>query len=243
MKEINILIVEDEPIIAADLRRSIQKMGYSVAGTVESGQEAIEKVRAGQPDLLLMDIQLEGDLDGIETVKIIQRDYSVPVIFLTSNTDSVTFNRAKPTAPYAFMSKPFRQADLKHSIELALTGSNRDNAQNQSNEIQLSPQRDCIFVKDKGWMTKIKLRDILWIESEGSYCRINTEEKEYLVTGSLQKFAERIAVPFLVRVHRSSVINVKAVEAWKEGALRIREKEIAVSKTYRDEVKKLLLGV
>ncbi len=121
MKKIRVLIVEDEPIIAADLEDRLIAMGYEVADQCSSGEEALRLLQRENADLILMDIQLDGALDGIETAQKILEKNLLPIIYLTSNTDDATFARAKSTHPAAFLTKPFRGKDLQHAIELAIT--------------------------------------------------------------------------------------------------------------------------
>lgn len=115
-----ILITEDEALIAFDLQQRLVKLGYQVQAVVPSGEEAIRRAEHSAPDLLLMDIQLKGDLDGIEAAEQIRSFCDVPVIFLTANSDAVTWGRAKATAAASFLIKPFRERELQISIEMAL---------------------------------------------------------------------------------------------------------------------------
>lgn len=115
-----ILIVEDEFIVAADLSARLRKIGYEVIGAVSSSVEAIEKVERESPDLVLMDIVIKGDRDGITTAEIINQKYNIPVVFLTAYADSDTFNRAKATQPFGYITKPFQQQDIQIAIEIAL---------------------------------------------------------------------------------------------------------------------------
>ena len=107
-KPIKILIVEDEMIIAANISLQLSTLGYDVTGIVPRGEEALLHIRQNQPDIVLLDIQLKGKLDGIETAQVMQIDYDIPIIYLTANADDDNFNRAKSTHPYAFISKPFK---------------------------------------------------------------------------------------------------------------------------------------
>ncbi|HSY23071.1 MAG TPA: response regulator [Polyangiaceae bacterium] len=113
-------VVEDERIIARDLARTLTELGYQVAGISGSGEDAIRQVRADPPELVLMDVRLAGELDGIETAKAIKREHDVPIIFLTAHSDDETLSRASAAAPLAYLVKPFNGVDLKCSIELAL---------------------------------------------------------------------------------------------------------------------------
>ena len=120
MKQTRILVVEDEFIIAQDLQTTLQNMGYDVPVTLSSGDGIIEKVKEVQPDLVLMDINLEGSVDGIEAAGLLKDHLHLPVLYLTSYTDEKTLDRAKKTEPYGYIVKPFNQRELKTTIEMAV---------------------------------------------------------------------------------------------------------------------------
>lgn len=92
---VKILIVEDEMIIAANISLQLTTLGYEVTGIISRGEEALVHIKQNQPDIVLMDIQLKGRLDGVETVKMMQQDFDIPIIYLTANADDGNFNRAK----------------------------------------------------------------------------------------------------------------------------------------------------
>lgn len=235
MKTIEILIVEDEPIIAADLKRQLEKMGYAVLETLESGEEAIEFTRAIKPDLLIMDIQLSGNLDGIDTVNKIGKTHNIPVIFLTSNTDERTFSRARFSQPIAFLSKPFRATDLRHSIELAFFEEPKNTVQESSEEDETPAVRmdDRVFIKSKDYLIKIQFDDLLWIEADGCYCTLKTTEKKHTIVSTLKKFSEKIQHKSFVRVHRSHLINITKVDRMSDSYVYIGEKKIPIGRSYK----------
>ncbi len=115
-----ILIVEDERIIAEDLRRTLESLGYSVAGIASSGEEAIKKAAETRPDLVLMDIRLQGRMDGTEAASRVRDEFDIPVVYLTAYADEGTLQRARITEPYGYIIKPFQQRELCSSIEIAL---------------------------------------------------------------------------------------------------------------------------
>ena len=115
-----ILIVEDESIIALDIKTSLLEAGYGVAAIVMSGEEAVESAAIYQPDLILMDIRLRGAIDGIEAARQIRAQSNVPIVFLTAYTDRDTLNRAKATDPFGYLIKPFDDHNLIITIEIAL---------------------------------------------------------------------------------------------------------------------------
>ncbi|MGE5499308.1 MAG: ATP-binding protein [Syntrophothermus sp.] len=120
MKSTKILVVEDENIVAIDIKRRLANLGYDVVGVLSSGEEAVLKCGELGPDLILMDIMLEGKIDGIEAAVQIKHKYSVPVIFLTAYTDEKTIQRAKIAEPFGYILKPFEVRDLRSTIEIAI---------------------------------------------------------------------------------------------------------------------------
>ena len=120
MSNEKILIVEDEGIVILHIRKALEDLGYIVAGIVSSGDEAIIKATEIRPDLVLMDIVLKGEIDGIEAADKIRAILNIPVIYLTAHADEATLQRAKVTEPFGYIVKPFRERDLQIAIEFAL---------------------------------------------------------------------------------------------------------------------------
>jgi len=130
MKE-KIFIVEDEALIAEEIKSTLKILGYSIAGHSMNGDKALDKFASSDADLYLLDINIKGSLSGIELADIIRTKYKKPFIFLTSFSDSSTLNKAKDTMPYGYILKPFNEHDLKVNIELALFKYNSENAQSE----------------------------------------------------------------------------------------------------------------
>jgi CheY-like chemotaxis protein len=122
-KKINILIVEDEAIVALDLKNRLEGLGYSVSAIVATGEEAITKADAVRPDLVLMDIRLKGDLDGIAATRAIHAHSRVPVIYVTALTDQNTRQRSEATEHHGYLAKPLEDAELCAVIEAALAST------------------------------------------------------------------------------------------------------------------------
>ncbi len=120
MEKKKILIIEDEVIVAEDLRRSLERLGYQVSGAVTTGKEALDLIKKETPDLVLIDIVLKGELNGIETAEIIRLQENLPVVYLTAFSDPATVDRAKLTEPFGYVLKPFDERELQSVIEIAL---------------------------------------------------------------------------------------------------------------------------
>lgn len=119
-----ILIVEDEPIIAMDIKSYLRKLGYQVIGIAHDSEQALDMIYTRQPDLVLLDIRIDGTRDGIQIAGIINEKYDIPFLFLTSHSDEHTLDRATATKPYGYIVKPFDENDLKTSVAVALHNHN-----------------------------------------------------------------------------------------------------------------------
>jgi two-component system cell cycle sensor histidine kinase/response regulator CckA len=120
MTSVRIFIVEDENIVALDMQKRLEKLGYLVAGIAATGEEAVKKVIELKPNLVLMDIKLAGKMDGIEAAERILGSFSVPIVYITAFTEEVTLKRAKITEPFGYILKPFEERELRINIEIAL---------------------------------------------------------------------------------------------------------------------------
>ncbi|HHV25176.1 MAG TPA: response regulator [Methanosarcina sp.] len=127
MTEGRILIVEDEHIVAMGIKRMLKSLGYTVTGVASSGEDAISKAESTFPDVVLMDIMLKGDMDGVEAAREIRDKFDVPVVYLTAYSDSKILERAKRTEPFGYIIKPFDEKDLHSSIEVALHRARNEN--------------------------------------------------------------------------------------------------------------------
>lgn len=236
---IKILIVEDEMVIAANISLQLNSLGYEVTGICPRGEEAIRSIKQNQPDIVLMDISLKGDIDGIETVQIMQNDNDIPVIYLTANADDLNFNRAKTTHPYAFISKPFKKLDLQRAIELIINQVQcREDSESNATMANNSPfiLSDCIFVRHHERMVKVDIKDILYIEAERNYCRIYSKDKEFLLVMTLKDMDEKLPQRHFIRVHRSFIVNLSQIDEVATSHIVIARKAIPVSKALKEEL-------
>jgi signal transduction histidine kinase len=121
-----IVVVEDERILALHLRQQLVKLGYRVPGLASSGAHALRHIGVRRPDLVLMDIHIEGELDGIETAALMVRDHNIPIIYLTAYSEEATLERARGTKPYGYLIKPFSERELHATIQMALERINTE---------------------------------------------------------------------------------------------------------------------
>src|SRR6218665_168381 len=124
MEKIKVLIVEDKLLTAEDIALRLKEHNMEVVGICTSGEQAVEEAISTKPDLILMDVELDGAMDGISAAQVISQQQSVPIIYLSDFTDSRTLDRAKKTLPANYLTKPFNEADLIRAIDLAFSNAN-----------------------------------------------------------------------------------------------------------------------
>lgn len=239
-KNNTILIVEDEMIIAANISLQLTHLGYEVTGIIPRAEEVLPHIRLHVPDILLLDINLKGDIDGIQLAHLIQKEFKIPIIYLTANADEAHFERAKETNPYAFISKPFKKLDLQRAIELTIIRIQNETETEKTipidNEIPFVLS-DCIFVRSHNKMVKVCLNDILFIEAERNYCKIHCKDKEHLLVTTLKDLEEKLTSNNLLRIHRSFIVNLSHIDEIAMSHVVIAKKAIPLSA----ELKKQLL--
>ncbi|MEM8525617.1 MAG: LytTR family transcriptional regulator DNA-binding domain-containing protein [Bacteroidota bacterium] len=246
MKNTTLLILEDDMIIAADISMHLTKMGYEVQSIMARGEDAIKNIQENPPDLMLVDINLKGKLDGVETVQQIRAiNDKIGIIYLTANADEATYNRAKVTKPEAFIAKPFKRLDLARAIELAILRMSETQAltapstTEEENNFLLD---DRIFVKYRDRMVKIYIQDILYAEADRNYCKVFTADREYLMTLSLKAFEGKLDAENFLRIHRSYIINLTKVDSLSDHCeyVNIGKQHLSVSRSYKEELMRRL---
>ena len=225
MNKIKVLIVEDEVLIANDLRMTLEDHNFSVINVVRSGEDAIISATTTHPDLILMDIRLSGDIDGITATERIREQSEVPVIYLSDHVDEQTVGRAKHTYPANYLSKPFNENDLLRALEIAFFNTSK-----RSNNISSKNcMKDRIFIRTQNQTSEmIFYSDILYLKAGGSYSTIVTTTKEYILSSNLKQVIEQFDHPDFIRVHRgysANISHIKSIEGniiMLEGGHRIQ---------------------
>lgn len=239
-----ILMVEDDMIIAADISMQLTKLGYEIIGINTSGEDALHSIENNRPDLILMDIVLNGKMNGIEAARIILEKFQVPVIFLTSNSDDATFQQAILAKPYAFISKPFQRSELERTLKLTtqrIVVEQESESLSESTD-HVSAMEDRLFIRHKDKMVKVLLAEILYAEADRSYCKIHTEKQTYFLSVPLRNIESQLPSNKFFRVHRSFVVNLQKIDAISEyhEFLTILSHEVPISRRAKEEVIKRL---
>lgn len=243
MGKVKIVIVEDESIVAKDIQNSLKNLGYSVPAVVSSGEKAIEVVHKYQPNLVLMDIMLKGEMSGIEAAKIIKEKFEVPIIFLTAYADEDTIEKAKLSFPYGYIIKPFKEKELETTIEMALNKYAEDVEIRKERDMFQSiairkDEPDSIFVRADYRLNKIRFSDIYFVEALKDYVVINTSDNIYTTHSTMKEMVKILPEKDFVRVHRSFIVRLDKIFSIKYPDLVIegKMKVIPIGGLYRKDL-------
>lgn len=233
MSEIRILVAEDDEVVAKNLCFTLEDMGYTIAGHCETGEALLQLASTGPASLAILDIDLPGKLDGIETASALQQR-QIPYIFLTAQSDTATLDRAKLTRPAAYLVKPFDEATLRSTIELAIYqhAIKAGRAAPAETRSRYAPG-DSIFVKARTRLQKVKVEEVLWVEASDIYAELHTATGKFVVNYPLKVVEEKFPDSLFFRVHRSYLVNLQKIEAIEDNDLIINGQSIPVGKTYR----------
>lgn len=231
-----ILIVEDEPFIAENLQEMLGIFGYENTEIANSANQAIKAIKTSRPDLVLLDVKIKGDQDGIELGGIIHDQYKLPFVYITSYSDKETVNRAKHTQPLGFIVKPFTKDDVYAAIEVALFNKNRIAVNSGINLFETNPttyNNDSIFIKRKTLLEKVKYSDLYWIEADGNYITLYaSNDRSFTVRKSLKEITDKLPKDRFLRVHKSFVVQVDAVTAIDTIHVHLDDKKIPIGRSY-----------
>jgi len=243
MPKINVLVVEDESIVSKDIQQSLKKLGYFIAGAASTGERAIELVASETPDIVLMDIMLKGEMNGVEAAEIIKRTYGIPLIFLTAYADESTLSKAKITEPYGYIIKPFKEVDLHTTIEMALYKHKKEKEVIKERDLLYSlvenkDSQGFIFVKSNSRLVKLNTKDIYFIEALKDYVVINTLESRYTIHSTMKEIERKMGAEQFIRVHRSFIVRLDKIAAIEYPNLQLEKnkKMIPIGGLYRDDL-------
>jgi DNA-binding LytR/AlgR family response regulator len=228
-------IVEDELIVAEDMRDLLKSIGYHVSFLAMSYHETMAMLAKSEVDLLLIDIRIKGDQSGIELAKLVRQQFNLPFIFVTSNGDRATIDEAKQTHPYGYLLKPFDKDDLYASIEVAMGNFQLQ----QSNTLAEGSDyiiKDSLFIRDKHYLVKVPFHDILYLRADGNYTMLFTEKRKIVSRNTLKDFEACLPGSRFIRIHKSYIVHVSAITGISAQSLLLGEHEIPLGRNYQDMI-------
>ncbi len=220
-----VLIVEDEPIIADDIALTLDELGFAVADMVNTAELAIQAIEANQPDVVLLDIKIKGDKDGIRLAHEINEKFNLPFVFLSSLYDENTIQRAKSADPGAYVVKPFKEQDLKVAIELALT-------KKKPRKVVEVPEPN-LFVRKSGAIVPLDYEEVTHVEADDNYCIFHEPPEKHVVSHTLKEIEQKLTSAGFCRIHKSFLVNIKKINRIEHSVVFIEETMLPIGKAYR----------
>jgi DNA-binding LytR/AlgR family response regulator len=249
MEPLRILIVEDELITAVDIEEHLVKAGYIVTAIARTYEEALEAVRHQPPDLALIDVRLQGAIDGIATARELLRYKWMPIIYLTAQNERETFERAKTTHPAGYLLKPFRAADLPLQLELALYNFYNGHVPTRTQTA------DHLFVLIDQAYVRLYKSEILYAVAAGSYVHVYVSDEAHArlrvppaklnpltLSMTLGRLADHLPTHFY-RLSRSLVVNLDGIDRVGTDELTLRNHTIPLPEKTRKPLLELLAAV
>lgn len=220
-------VLEDDTLIAETLVDILETLGHQVVFVVDNGADLVTNAKNSEAELLLLDIQVKGTMDGVETAEELNKVSSIPYVFTTAFADDETLIRVKKTAPYGYVVKPYGIKEIQAGIQVAmLNHQNRNKPNTLVNEVPV----DHLFAKVNGRLQKIEFADLLYAEAQGDYVLLKTDNLGYLVHFTMRTLLSKLPTNQFVQVHRSYIVNLTKIESLEDNSLVLHKKHIPVSK-------------
>lgn len=241
MDKVSVLVVEDTAAESDTLIAALEANNFNVVGLAKSFKEALALYYEKAPDILIVDIFLNGVPEGVSFAEAItlKPKEAKPFVFLTSSTDRQIFERAKLTRPYSYLLKPFNELELFYAIEMAL-----EKFYNQQ-DVFLADEEDTIitdnylFIKKGKSLKKVLISDIIYIEVEHKYCNIITVSNKFVILISLVKILKLLDATIFVRSHRNYIVNIHKIEEIIPSdnlIILTDDKRANLSETYKEQL-------
>ncbi|MBA3663778.1 MAG: response regulator transcription factor [Bacteroidetes bacterium] len=227
MENLRILIVDDEVLIAEDLKDILRGFGQKEIYLAHSKSEAIKSLDTYKPDVALLDIRMEKEFDGLELSEYINANHKIPFIYITAHSDMAMIKEIVKTKPAAYITKPFKKTDLYASLNLVAVAV----AESKKNNL---------VIKDGYNNVIIPFNEIAYIEGEGNYINIFMGAKKLVSRQSLDSVMEQMDATVFFRIHRSFIINMSKVSKYSKKEVDINGLKFPVSRNVADAFEELM---
>lgn len=230
-----VYVVEDIAISRMSLETMLIENQYEVSGSAATAESAWDEIQKTEIDLLLLDVNLAGQKNGIWLAQQVRKHLNIPIVYLTAYGDQQTLKEVLDTKPDGYLMKPYQEKVLLTTITIAL-----DNF-NLYQQAIIAEKRTYVFIKDKQKKIKIKLQDILYVKSEGNYLELIFLERKYVIRKKLSEFMNEISNDDFVQCHRRFVVNTKNINALSKDMIEINSEQIPLSSKYKKEIEQQFL--
>lgn len=243
MAKITIQIIEDRPDEAEQLRQYLEKYNYEISSIATNLKDALGLFYSQKPDMVIIDVFLHGQPDGIVFAEKINENKTTkkPFIFLTGATDRGTFEAAKLTDPFSYLIKPYNEVELRYAIELTL-----EKFANQVGALSLGEYpyiivNQCFFIKKREHLIKVPIASITHIEVRGKFLNIYSLSNSFLIELPLTEIMYKLPEKQFIRVSRSTVVNIDKVQSFSMADNQVildNNKRILISRRNREQIMK-----
>lgn len=240
----NILIVEDNLIIAENIKEALEEYDFTVFDIATCFVEAINILKKEQVDIALLDINLNGVDEGISIGQYIQQNFQIPFIYTTAFSDIETIEKAKKTLPHTYLVKPINTATLFATIQMAFNNF-INNKKASINHLDSENSIPKLSIKEKGKIEQINWEDIFLLTAYKNYVGVKTIEKEYLLRSSLSNFIEHILPKKIksnfIQINRNQAINLKTKFKFDGSYIYLNNKSIKIGQGFKQNLKNKLI--
>lgn len=238
---IKCLIVEDNALFALEVEMLIHNLGYEILKVVNNSEEALSTIAFTPPDLILMDIDIEGDLNGIEVAEKIKHR-NIPILFMTSMKDKSLYEQAKKTSLVGYLIKPFDEISLQSAIEFAISTLHKNDLKQSAFKGWEEDfiHHETLLIKQNHQLRKLDIHDILYVTSEGNYCEIQTALEKHVVNLSLTRFLQMLPANKFIRIHKRHIVQLKHIRniVLNDNLVEMSGQQLPVGRTYKAELLK-----
>jgi len=210
MEKIKILILEDNKE-EAQIIKQVLADNYTIVGVATNFNEAVAFYHLHKPDLAILDIFIEGEREGTRFAAYINKNKAIPILFLTSAKDKISFKAAKSVNPHSYLLKPIDSFGIKFAIELAFEKFVNGVGQLSTKEEAILKVNEELFIKKKDSLFKISKNDMYYVEADDKYCHVFTKDTQFLVQKTLKSFAQEFTDIF-IKTHRKYLVNRNLIE-------------------------------
>lgn len=230
-----ILIVEDEVELASNISEILSDLEYKVAAIVDNAQSALAFLEENEVDLVLMDILIHGDLDGIDLAYKIREKYNLPIVFSTAYSGTEYLERISSDIHEGYLLKPFTLDSLKTAVFFGL--KRHEERSGQDNKAKGS-----LKIMDKGYLVPVPFSEIVYLKADGLYTKVFTKAKSYLVRDILKSFEEKLQAKQFIRVHKSYLVNIAFIASFNAKKINVGDTSIPIRRgLYKELMEKLIV--
>lgn len=238
VEALKVYIVEDVAISRMSLETMLQENQYQISGSAAKAEVAWVEIQKTQTDLILLDINLAGEKNGIWLAQQVREHLNIPIVYLTAFGDQNTIKEVLDTHPNGYLMKPYQEPTLLATINIALNNFLENQKKTTVSETGLF--NDFVFIKDRHMKVKINISDICFVKSDGNYLEVNVQEKTYVIRHKLPTFKEELPNTLFVQSHQRYLVNIEKIDVLKKKFVTIQNQDVPLSPKYKKGVEQAL---